>query len=250
MSAKLWGKQRSNILFVDTSTAFAYIAYLELKKGHFFKPREILFSSRDHKKIFSTLRCELGIRGDAWLYGLLNKIAPERGLKEIDLIALGRGPGFFTALRIGHSMLRTLGMLHGIKFLSFSSMQFWHKVFSLEWNDIFLFRLNRNLYYGYIPQGKPSFEALTQEEWLAFLREKNKTAKINEKKKLNVWLETWGAKGIASRIHATETKWPGDVRELKISKIRGVSTDVFKMLADLSPVYWEEVLPEYGHHVV
>ena len=247
MSVKQWDKQKSNILFVDTSTAFAYIAYLQLKEDRFFKYNDILFSLREKRKVFSTLQDEIKIRGDAWLYGLLNKIIPERSFHEIDLIALGRGPGFFTSLRIGHSMLRTLGMLRGVEFLSFSSMEFWHNVFSLEWKDIFLFRLNRNLYYGYIAQEEPSFRALTQQEWLDLLKEKNRTAKINEKRKLNIWLETWEAKGIEPRINKT---WPEDVHELKISKIEDISTDVFQMLLDLKPVSWEKALPEYGHHVI
>ena len=93
-------------------------------------------------------------------------------MDEINYIALGKGPGSFTSLRISHSMMRTLGMLCGTEFLTFSSMEFWHNAFSLQLNDIFLFRLNQNLYYGYIPQEEPSFLALDQARWLELLAKK------------------------------------------------------------------------------
>ena len=247
----MWGKQKSNILFIDTSTSFAYIAYLEFNGDYFAQIREILFSLKEKKEVFSTLQDELHVEGDAWLYNILNELIQKENIDKINYIALGKGPGSFTSLRVSHSMMRTFSMLRKIKFLAFSSMEFWHRAFALQCNDLFLFRLNQNLYYGYIPQEKPSFLALGRLGWLNFLGEMNRnTEKKRDEKKLNVWLETWKPKRTNPNGSKAEHLWPKEMNELKVSDLNGISADVFTILFDLNPVSWEEVLPEYGHHVI
>ena len=73
--AKLWGKQKYNILFIDTSTSFIYTAYLKFNEGYFSKGGEILFSLNEKKEIFSTLPNKLHVEGDRWFYNILNELA-------------------------------------------------------------------------------------------------------------------------------------------------------------------------------
>ena len=181
-----------SLLLADISTPFAYLSLFtndfpasntgtgHLENRDWLKKRELIFSTRDKSILqdsadqqVSSGGLNTNMWGDDWLTNLIKYFREEETIKRVDYLALGRGPGLFTSLRIAHVVFRMLSLLWNASTIHFSSLLFWHKFFCLKQNDTLIIRANRNLYYIYTPDRDPSFLAMIWPQWLEFAK-KNK----------------------------------------------------------------------------
>lgn len=259
-----------HLLLADTSTPFAYLSLFHLegsaKQALGFKKRELIFSIRDKyilRESPDETSSKSGLKesswGDDWLMNLIKYLCTKEGIKKVDYLALGRGPGLFTSLRISHIVFRMLSLLWDKPTVHFPSMSFWHSFFCLKQNDTLMIKANRNLYYIYTPDRAPSFAAMTWPQWLDFAEENKFTRAF-------LWASIWNEKGIQgskddpNKInHKTHHEINIEIQELSLTtqieankgKTNQEFISGFINFADIENmiVPLEKFLPEYGHQV-
>ncbi len=241
-------KTECPLLVIDSSTKFVYAALWDFHENKWHKIIEKLLHLSTEMKILigkNTLSDRVRVPKDKWLSYLIREILQETGLEKLEYIALGRGPGSFTSLRIGHAMIRTLAMLWGASVFPFSSLEFWHSVFDLKKNEYLILRINRNLYYGFVPGNGSSFFAKNKDEWISFSKE--------SKMKPALWLETWptAGKNLNKEQGHGIGPWTIDFRLLSVQNIKKISFDL-PSISDISrkSKNWESIFPEYGHDIL
>ena len=267
-----------SLLLAEISTPFAYLSLFtnelpapavgagHLENFDWLKKRELIFSTRDKAILqdsgdqqidqqISSGRFNTSMWGDDWLMNLIKYFREEETIKRVDYLALGRGPGLFTSLRIAHVTFRMLSLLWDASTIHFSSLLFWHNFFCLKRNDTLIIRANRNLYYIYTPNRDPSFSAMTWPQWLDFAR---------ENKLIRAFI--WNERGIQENKndsgktnHDAHNEINIEIQELsltaQVEKNKGRAnqefTSGFINFADIESmiVPLDEFLPEYGHQV-
>lgn len=99
--------QYQNVLAIDTSTQTLAVALIQ--KGKLIAKASVTGQMRHSDKLLPV--CER-----------LMKQAEIR-VKQVDLIAIGKGPGSFTGLRVGYAFTKGLAMADDIPVVPFSSME-------------------------------------------------------------------------------------------------------------------------------
>ena len=180
------------LLLLDTSTSFAYAACFQKKGASWSKGSEVLVRAGSGEAL-GEARGRVQFHGDRWLSELIKYLLEEERLDRFDYLALGKGPGFFTSLRIGHVTLATLALLWKSRTLHFSSLLFWREFFGLhDENNIFILRANQNLYYLDHQDSSRSVPFLTMNA-----HELGRFAKKNPTKKFFLWEEAWRSRSSA-----------------------------------------------------
>ena len=180
------------LLLLDTSTSFAYSACFRKEGASWSKGSEVLVRTRSREAL-GEARGRVQFHGDRWLSELIQYLLQEEKLDRFDYLALGKGPGFFTSLRIGHVTLATLALLWKSMTLHFSSLLFWREFFGLhDKKNIFILRANQNLYYLDHKDNSSSVPFLTMNA-----HELAEFAKKNPTKKFFLWEEAWQSRSSA-----------------------------------------------------
>lgn len=91
-------------------------------------------------------------QNDEWLFRFFTD--GKVPLTQVEKISIGRGPGSFTGLRAGFTFARVMSSLREVPVLTFDSMEFRRRSYGFEGDEVMVLQMNRNMYYGYIPEKK------------------------------------------------------------------------------------------------
>lgn len=116
-----------NRLIVDTSTSHTFLQFI--KRG-----------KTNHMEL-----TKASLERDDWFAKLVDEYFEE----DLDSVAIGRGPGSFTGLRISFAYIKIRCLLQNIPLFTFSSGRFWHSFFELPENAWLCIRMNKNMYYAF-----------------------------------------------------------------------------------------------------
>ncbi len=172
---------------------------------------------------------------DDWFHTAVNNLLNRQHHNQLAALAIGRGPGAFTGLRISFSYFRTLAALQDIPLVPFSSLEYWRACFPIDDKQPFLTRINRNLFYGSKTKGG-DFKALPLGEW------------YHEIEEANVWCDTWRDN---VRFPVLESDWPR-FRFLNSEMLNCHIPDLpspADLFSATNPYPWHECHPEYGHEL-
>ena len=229
------------ILVIETSMSICYVSVYNIENNiiklldgqeyfiHLY-PHPTLIKG-DHT-VFSKI--ESTISKDNWLYSILYSILDHLQIQKVDYIAVGEGPGSFTALKISHVISKTLSMLWNSSIIPFSSLLFWRTMFLVPEASPFIFPINKNLYYGNLSASE-SFKALKKEEWVTLLQGTP-----------YVWLEAW-----TKLNYVTEDIWENSIilkQKDIIPTIPPFLTTELKIQKEVIP--WQNLSPIYGHSIL
>ncbi|MES0491304.1 MAG: hypothetical protein ABUK01_15020 [Leptospirales bacterium] len=166
----------------------------------------------------------------------MNFIQPE-GKSKIGALAIGKGPGSFTGLRISFSYLRTFAMFSKVPLISFSSGRLWQKSLCRK-NELLLTRLNKDLYSGYLP-GVHFKAAMSVDNWQEYL-------KVNPELKAAIW-----DKAMHTRNHtSSHTVWPDQTRMVSEPEVPNELPLSFKEMEHANTATVFDALPDYGHDII
>ncbi len=247
------------LLFLDTSTSFSYLACF-LRRGSLWNKQTEILISLPTREILGQAQNHLSLEGDRWLSDSIQFLLKQNNCKKFEYIALGKGPGFFTSLRVGHIALATLALLWGSELLHFSSLSFWHEFFKLKNEIVFTLRANRNLFYTYskkLELASKSFLSMQTQQLIEF-------AKENPNQKICLWQDPWNNHTTKKNIQSVQKQFLDDYK----NKIQG-SKNIIKT-PDLKEAFQnqeqqipqciqgdiqkktiaiQEFLPVYGHQI-
>ncbi len=246
-----------NLLLLEASTLFSYAAYFDNKNNSWSKKSEILISLAE-QKIFGKAQNTLSLNGDQWLSELIRYLLIKEKSKRFNYIVLGKGPGFFTSLRVAHTTCATLALLWESKTIHFPSLLFWREFFDIKNKALFALRVNQNLYYVDTGESKTgSFTVMTTHQLIEF-SEKN----IN--KEIFLWQEPWQKRTVKKNNQNKIIERNRAISEIfkNSSKIKELSLEKkFKVKKKFIPIFLKEnniknmqveiqdFLPIYGHTI-
>lgn len=161
-------------------------------------------------------------------------------------IAIGSGPGSYTALRISFAFVRTMALLADLPLRMFGSMVLLRNILSIPADTLFIMQMNRNLFYGdFDHNGIKVFLAKHPVEWENEI--KNGQYGLSGRK-IYLWREAWRAVDLTSAPPLSNMPNFHEVR-LDIG-FTGSLFDFEKCLIMSSETTWHNVLPDYGHELL
>ncbi|MCS6985390.1 MAG: hypothetical protein NZM25_09745 [Leptospiraceae bacterium] len=123
---------KPTLLFADSSTVY-FVLMLFSWEGRWELKEKVAFLIPEDR--------------DDWFYKATVDLLNKYGTKP-DILAIGKGPGSFTGLKVGFAFMRTWALLSNTPLFPLSSLWFWYHVFCAQEKEPLLVRTNRSLYLG------------------------------------------------------------------------------------------------------
>ena len=258
-----------NLLLVDTSSSFCYMACFVREGGYSWSKQFEILISLSTKETWGTTHNNFSLKGDRWLSDAIQFLLKQNNCKKFDYLALGEGPGFFTALRVGHVTLATLALLWDSELLHFSSLEFWHEFFNLNNQVVFALRANQNLFYIHsyvycknskskITSKTTSFLSMNTQQLIKFSQE-------NPNQIICLWQESWNNHVVNKKFKNTQNQlldnFENKIRENKKIISTPKLEEAFQNQKQNIPqciegdiqnkiITIQEFIPVYGHQVL
>ena len=230
----------STYLLIETSSSIFYVA-VWIQNDHIWHPlpeyewaikiNPTIQFLKGNSNVFNN--CNFS--KDNWLYNIIKYSLDGLNINKFNNIIIGEGPGSFTALRISHTFIRTLGVLWNSNIYKFSSILFWRQVFKIPNDTPFLFQINKNLYYGDIEAGKEILSK-TKNEWISLLS-----------KKPYIWLIPFINKPNQINV-ALNADW-NNAEIINENNILNFTLD-FSIFNLEEHITWNSLFPLYGHEII
>lgn len=132
-------QEKKQMLLIDTSTPLLFLASAQRNTTGHWHTKEFCLYHQSREQ-------------DIWLKQAVESFIKNYFPQTPPLIAVGKGPGSFTSLRIGFTFVSVLTLLWQIPKMTFSSYRLLKRVLSHELaqkqNSVFLVRANRYLFFG------------------------------------------------------------------------------------------------------